>query len=171
MKQLFILLVIMGLLSCHSTKELPTIKVLDVNRYQGTWYEIARLPNTFEKGLKCISANYSLMDDGMIKVLNKGYSEKKKKFKTAEGTAWIPDPEFPARLKVRFFWPFSGNYYIIALDDNYAYALVGDPSRKYLWILSRSKKLDDEIYNGLLETANVNGFAVESMIKVVHDCE
>ena len=171
MKQLCILLGMMGLLSCNTTKELPTIKVLDVTKYQGTWYEIARLPNRFEKGLKCISANYSLMEHGRIKVLNKGYSEKKKKYKTAEGTAWIPDADFPARLKVRFFWPFSGNYYIMALAENYSYALVGDPSRKYLWILSRSKKLDDKTYKDLLEIAKVNGFLVASMINVEHDCE
>lgn len=160
----------LNLLCCKNSYDLPTVKELDINKYAGKWYEIARLPNRFEKGLKCVSATYILKENNKIEVVNKGYSENKNKFKDIKGTAWTPDSNFPGRLKVRFFWPFAGDYYIIALDDNYSYALVGDPSRKFLWILSKTKKLDDKTYDELLGTAKTNGFRVERMTKTNQDC-
>ena len=166
-----ILLAMMSFLSCKSTQNLSTVPFVDIEKYTGQWYEIARLPNSFEKGLECVSANYTLKKNGKIEVLNKGYSIKEAgKFNTAKGTAWIPNTDFPARLKVSFFWPFAGDYYIISLDDNYAYALVGDPSRKYLWILSRSKNLDHSTYSELLDIALTNGFDTDNIIKVNQDC-
>jgi lipocalin len=159
------------IMSCTAPKELYTVSELDLEKYKGTWYEIARLPNSFEKGLKCVTANYSIKDNGKINVLNKGYSTKKEKYKTANGTAWVPDSKYPARLKVRFFWPFAGNYYVITLDEDYSYALVGDPSRKYLWVLSRTKILDRDIFNELLDVAASKGFEVSSMIRVEQDCD
>ncbi len=83
----------------------------------------------------------------------------------------MPNTDYPGRLKVSFFWPFAGNYYIISLDEEYNYALVGDPSRKYLWILSRSKILEDTIYSKLLDIAKTNGFDTDSIIKVNQDCQ
>ncbi len=82
----------------------------------------------------------------------------------------MPDLEFPGRLKVSFFRPFSGDYYIISLDPEYKYALVGDPSRKYLWVLSRSPYMEDALYSELLEIARVNGFKTDQVIKVEQDC-
>lgn len=158
-------------LSCKSTQELSTVDQVDIQSYLGTWYEIARLPNNFEKGLECVTASYSMKENGKIQVLNKGHSiEKENVSKSAKGTAWVPDAEYPGRLKVTFFWPFSGNYYIMALDENYQYALVGDPSRKYLWILSRSKTLDDGIYSALMAHANEEGFTIDQVIRVNQDC-
>ena len=163
MKQIFlILLAMVSLLSCKSTAELATVDEVDINKYLGTWYEIARLPNTFEKGLKCVTATYSLKDNGKIAVLNKGFaSESKRLWKSAKGTAWVPDKEYPGRLKVSFFWPFAGNYYILVLDENYQYALVGDPSRKYLWVLARDLSLDATIYSQLMDHAKKNGFDIQ----------
>jgi lipocalin len=158
-------------LGCGSTEKLSTVKEVNIEKYQGTWYEIARLPNSFEKGLKCVTANYSLMNSGKIRVVNKGFSAKKNSYKTAKGVAWVPDSEFPGQLKVRFFWPFAGNYYIIALDKDYSYALVGDPSRKYLWVLSRTKTMDQPLYEELLNTAKAKGFPVNLVIKVKQDCQ
>ncbi len=107
---------------------------VDIEKYTGQWYEIARLPNSFERGLKCTTATYTLKKNGKIKVLNKGYSiEETGKVSTAKGSAWIPDPDYPGRLKVSFFWPFAGNYYIISLDEKYENVLVKfkiDPSDK-----------------------------------------
>ena len=170
-KSLLILLIMFSFLGCGSKEKLSTIQQLNIEKYQGTWYEIARLPNSFEKGLKCVTANYTLMKSGKIKVVNKGFSTTKNSFKTADGVAWVPDAEFPGQLKVRFFWPFAGNYYIIALGEDYSYALVGDPSRKYLWILSRTKTMDHDLYNKLLDTAKSKGFPVNSVIKVKQDCQ
>ena len=161
----------MSLLSFKTPQNLPTVEKVDIEKYAGQWYEIARLPNSFEKGLQCVTATYTLKKNNKIEVLNQGYSNKDtEKLSRAKGRAWVPDPEFPGRLKVSFFWPFAGNYYIISLDEEYNYALVGDPSRKYLWVLSRSKVMDDTIYDGLLKIARTNGFNIDNIIKVNQDC-
>jgi lipocalin len=159
------------LFSCKPVQNLPTVEVVDLTKYSGTWYEIARLPNSFEKGLECITATYTLKGNGKIEVLNKGfYIKDKTKFSKAKGTAWIPDANYQGRLKVSFFWPFAGDYYIIALDENYNYALVGSPTRNYLWILSRTKVLDKVIIDDLLNIAKQNGFDTSEMIYVIQDC-
>ncbi len=173
MKQkLLILLTMASFLSCKTSQDLPTVEKVDIQKYSGLWYEIARLPNSFEKGLECVTATYSLKSNGKIQVLNKGHlTEKENVSKTAKGTAWVPDAAYPGRLKVTFFWPFSGDYYIISLDENYQYALVGDPSRKYLWILSRTKILDPAVYSQLIDHAKTNGFNIDQVIKIDQSCE
>ncbi len=158
-------------LSCKPTQNLSTVQTVDIKKYAGQWYEIARLPNSFEKGLQCVTATYTLKKNDKIEVLNQGYSiEDIEKLSRAKGRAWVPNTDYPGRLKVSFFWPFAGNYYIISLDKAYNYALVGDPSRKYLWILSRSKILDDTIYSELLDIAKINGFDIDNLIKVNQEC-
>ncbi len=154
-------------------KTLTTVPNVDLDRYTGKWYEIARLPNSFEKGLVCCTAEYKLRDDGKISVTNTGKQEDGKgKIKSVHGTAWIPDKNEPGRLKVRFFWPFSGGYYIFHLDtENYQYVLVGDPSRKYMWILARSPKMEEALYRQLLEIGSKNDFAVGKLIRVRQDCQ
>jgi apolipoprotein D and lipocalin family protein len=158
--------------SCKGdTIDLPVVREVDIEKYSGTWYEIARLPNSFEKGLKCVTATYRLREDGKIEVINRGHkTEKPGKISKIKGVARVPDKNQPAKLKVTFFWPFSGNYYIIELDKDYRYALVGEPSRKYLWILARDKKLDLEIYESLLKKAEELGFDSKSVIRTDQDC-
>ncbi len=161
----------MWLFSASSQKVPTVVEAVDLKKYSGTWYEIARLPNFFEKKLKCITATYSPRPDGKIKVLNQGYYlTDPGKSTSAEGIAWIPDKNSPAKLKVRFFWPFSGNYWIMYLDHDYRYVLVGEPSYKYLWILSREKKMDEGTYRMLLQKAIDNGYDIKSIIRVEHDC-
>lgn len=155
----------------QSQKTPSVVSEVDLNRYQGNWYEIARLPNFFERKLKCTSASYTLRDDGRITVLNKGnYLADPTKSTSSQGVAWIPDKKSPAKLKVQFFWPFSGDYWIIELDKEYKYVLVGEPAHKYLWILAREKKMDEKTYNMLLGKAVENGYNVESIIRVEQDC-
>ena len=147
------------------------VSSVDLNRYKGLWYEIARLPNFFERKLKCTSATYTLRDDGRITVLNKGnYLTEPEKSTSSQGVAWIPDKNSPAKLKVQFFWPFSGDYWIMELDKEYRYVLVGDPAHKYLWILSREKKMDEVTYNMLLQKAVENGYDIKSIIRVEQNC-
>ena len=136
-----------------------------MDRYLGKWYEIARLPNSFERHLTMVTATYTVKPNGKIEVLNQGYKNGLKR-KSIKGTAWVPAKDFPGRLKVRFFWPFSGDYYVIALDDNYQYALVGSPSRKFLWILAREPEISDEDYTRYEAIAREHGFRVEELIKV-----
>lgn len=157
----------MALLSCKISRNLPTMDSVDLNKYAGLWYEVARLPNWFEQGLVCPVANYTLLPNGRIEVLNQGRLVKDfNKIKNARGTAWVPDAQYPGRLKVRFFWPFAGDYYIISVDASYQYALIGAPSRKYLWILSRSKTPDPEIFNRLLALAQSHGFDTSKVMRV-----
>jgi apolipoprotein D and lipocalin family protein len=171
--QASIILILFILTSCSSPmKTLTTIPGVDINKYSGKWYEIARLPNSFEKGLVCCTAEYGLRDDGKISVINTGRKEETGKLKSVKGKAWVPDKNEPGRLKVQFFWPFAGGYYIFYLDkENYQYALVGDPSRKYLWVLARKPGIEDSLYRELIEIARNNDFAVEKVIKVRQDCE
>jgi lipocalin len=165
--------ILLILTSCSSPmKTLTTVPNVDLDRYTGKWYEIARLPNSFEKGLVCCTAEYSLRDDGKIRVTNTGKQEAGKgKVKSVHGKAWVPDKNEPGRLKVRFFWPFSGGYYIFHLDKDYQYVLVGNPSRKYLWLLARSPKIEESLYQQLVEIAKKNDFAVEQLIRVRQDCQ
>lgn len=154
-------------------KTLTTVRDVDINKYSGKWYEIARLPNSFEKGLVCVTANYGMRDDGKISVINAGRKEDDiSKVKSVQGKAWVPDKNEPGRLKVQFFWPFAGGYYIFHLDqENYQYALVGNPSRKFLWILARTPKIEESLYQELLDIARKNEFAIEKLIKVRQDCD
>jgi lipocalin len=157
---------------CSSKKEnLEVVDRVDLEQYTGTWYEIARLPNRFEKGLKCVTATYKFREDGKISVINRGHKiENPGLTEKAEGWARVPDKDVPGKLKVTFFWPFFGKYWILELDENYQYALVGSPSRKYLWILSREKEMDPSTYKELIRKAEGMGFNTSKMIETEQDC-
>jgi len=155
---------------CNAIKSqtMKTVEKVDIERYMGTWYEIARFPHWFEKRLVGVTATYSLKKNGKVEVLNQGYKDSLNgKLKRAKGFAKIPDPMVPGRLKVYFFWPFGGEYLILDLDENYQYVLVGDSSLKYLWILSRSPKLNDKVYTHLVEKAKSLGFNTARLEKVL----
>jgi len=172
MKKTVLTLLTLMLFGVARSQKLPTVvESVDLNRYKGLWFEIARLPNFFERKLKCTSATYTLRGDGKITVLNKGnYLADPQKSTSSQGIAWVPDKNSPAKLKVQFFWPFSGDYWIMDLDKDYRYVLVGDPSLKYLWILSREKKMDETTYEMLLKKAIENGYDLKSIIRVEQDC-
>ncbi|MFC1551552.1 lipocalin family protein [Candidatus Latescibacterota bacterium] len=167
-----ILVSIVVLSSCYTSKKMstasiPAVKDFQLERYLGIWYEIARLPNSFEKDLDNVTANYSLRENGEINILNKGFNSEKKLWKDATGRAWMKDPNNPAHLRVSFFWKFSSDYKIIALDsENYSYALVTSTSKKYLWVLSRTPKMDTGIYASLVKIAKDYEFEVEKLYKV-----
>jgi lipocalin len=144
------------------------VKELDLQKYLGTWYEIARYNHRFERGLVGVTANYSIREDGKIKVLNSGYKKSLDgKFSQATGKAYLPDPDLePAKLKVSFFWNFYGDYFVLDLDKNYQWAIIGSSSDKYLWILSRTPQLEPDLYNQLLEKINKRGYDISTLIKV-----
>ncbi|MEO7506467.1 MAG: lipocalin family protein [Pyrinomonadaceae bacterium] len=148
-------------------KDLEVVDSVDLSRYVGLWYEIARLPNRFEK--KCadsVTAEYVMRTDGKIDVINR-CRKANGEFTTAKGKAKITDKKTNAKLKVTFFWPFYGNYWILDLGSNYEYAVVGDPSRKYLWILSRTPQLNETLYQQLLTKMAERGFDTTKVIKTV----
>ena len=145
------------------------VKELDLQKYLGTWYELARYNHRFERGLVGVTANYSIREDGKIKVLNSGYKKSLDgRFKQAEGKAYLPDPKLePGKLKVSFFWNFYGDYFVLDLDENYQWAIVGSSSDKYLWILSRTAQLNQDLYNKLLDKIKLRGYDVSQLIKKV----
>jgi lipocalin len=146
--------------------ELKIVEYVDVARYMGTWFEIAKFPQRFEKGLVGVTANYTLLPNGRVRVLNSGYEEDFNGIlKTAKGKAWVIDNRTNAKLKVSFFWPFAGNYWILELGKDYEYVAVGDESRKYLWILSRTPQMDEAVYNGLLKRVQDKGFDISRLEK------
>lgn len=145
-----------------------TVKELDLNRYLGTWYEIARFPHSFEKGMAGVTANYSLRKDGKIRVLNKGYKNGLNgKLSVAEGKAKIPDKSQPGKLKVSFFWIFYGDYNVLELDKDYQYVMIGSSTNKYFWILCRTPQMDEASYNMLLEKARNRGYNLGKLEKVL----
>jgi apolipoprotein D and lipocalin family protein len=146
---------------------LKTVESVDVKRYMGTWFEIAKFPQRFEKGLVGITADYTLLENGKVRVLNSGYKEDfNGKLKTIKGKAWVVDTATNAKLKVSFFWPFAGNYWILELGKDYEYAVVGEGSRKYLWILSRTPQMDEAVYNELLKRVQEKGFDISKLEKI-----
>ncbi len=170
-KPLLFILIIMIFTSANSQKVPAVVSSVDLNRYKGKWYEIARLPNYFERKLTCTSATYTLRDDGKITVLNAGnYLTDPKKSTSVQGVAWISDKNYPAKLKVQFFWPFKGDYWIMELDKDYKYVLVGEPSYKYLWILAREKKLDKNILDQLFKKASDAGYDLSDIIMTPQEC-
>lgn len=152
----------------HDFKNQSTVKTLNIERYMGTWYEIARFPHSFEKNLVGVTANYTLLPNGKIKVINQGYFHTfDGKLKQAKGKAKLPKTHEPGKLKVSFFLFFYADYYILQLDEiNYQYALIGSSSPNYLWILSRKPQLEDSIYLQLVENAKQRGYNIEKLYKV-----
>lgn len=144
-----------------------TVDELDLNRYMGTWHEIARFDHRFERGLLDVTATYKLRSDGMVRVENRGYLHKKPYdiCKTAEGHAKRPDPSQPGKLKVSFFPGVYSDYYVLELDkENYNYVLIGSSSDKYLWILSRTAVMPEDVKKKLLVAARRRGYDVDKLI-------
>lgn len=170
MKKIFSLVLLLSIFSCNK-KTFPDgavpVKNFDVNKYLGTWYEIARLDMRFEKNLIKVTANYSLNADGTIKVRNSGYDTTSAEQKEAIGKAKFVNAKDEAKLKVSFFGPFYAGYNVVALDNDYKYALVAGESLKYLWILSREKSIPDSIKNNYLSIAKNIGYNTDELIWVI----
>jgi apolipoprotein D and lipocalin family protein len=170
-RPLAFLLGALGLAGCAATTterlqlpELRTVDHVDLQRYLGTWYDVASFPQRFQKGCTGSTATYALRDDGEIDVLNRcrlGSLDGEEK--TARGRARVVDRETNAKLEVSFFRPFWGDYWIIDLGADYEYAVVGHPGRDYLWILSRTPTMDAAVYDGILERLRGQGYEVERL--------
>lgn len=168
----YILAILLGFLlyacSTSTTIDTTTVKHVDLDRYMGTWYEIARYPHSFEKDLVAVTANYHLQEDGKIRVINSGRKDSLDgEYDAANGRAKIPNPEEPGKLKVSFFWIFYADYYILELDTvNYNYALIGSSSPDYLWILGRQPQMAPDTYRMLVDKAEKRGYDISKLDKV-----
>ena len=169
MKKLMILLSTLLLTACLGMpKQVQPVNNFQLERYLGTWYEIARLDHSFERGLSHVSANYSLLPTGQVRVLNRGYSEQKQAWKDIEGKAtFVKTPDI-GHLKVSFFGPFYSSYVITDLDESYQYALISGYNHSYLWILARQPQIPDAVKQRLIAKAQSLGFDTRQLIFVQH---
>jgi lipocalin len=169
-KTLSLLILALVFVSCKSQSTMidkSVVKDLDIEKYLGTWYELARYDHSFERGLVGVTATYSMRQDGKIKVVNAGYRDSLTGEKSeAIGKAKIPDPKVPSKLKVSFFWIFYADYYVLELDDNYQWAIIGSKSDSYLWILSRKPVIEQKLYDELLQKIKDRGYDTDLLIKV-----
>ncbi len=172
---IFIIALLFSINACKGQNKMidkTVVKELDIERYLGKWYEIARYNHTFERGLVGVTAFYARQGDGKIKVVNSGYKGTLKGQKSeAVGKAKIPDPKFPSKLKVSFFWIFYADYFVLELDKNYQWAIIGSSSDNYLWILSRTPQMDKGRYNELLTRLTSRGYDVNKLIGVEQGME
>ncbi len=146
------------------TVDNTTVRQLDLKRFMGRWYEIARYDHKFERGMTNVTATYTLLDNGRIEVVNEGLKDGKRK--TANGKGKLPDASDPGKLKVAFFLWFYADYYVLDIAPDYSYALVGSSSDKYLWIMSRTKALPQSVLTGLLDNLQRRGYDTTKLIWV-----
>jgi len=147
-----------------NTQKLQTVRYVDLNKYAGKWYEIASYPQRFQKGCHCTTAEYTLSDKGYVIVenrCNRGSINGKQSY--IKGKAFVEKNSGNAKLKVQFFWPFKGKYWIIDLADDYSYAVISHPNKKYLWILSRTSKMDGTIYQQIISRLEEKGFDLSKL--------
>ncbi len=165
------LIVLMSLLSgCGGyPKNVTPVQSFEINRYLGKWYEIARLDHSFERDLDRVTAEYTLLDNGDLQVINRGFDRKTNQWKEAIGKAHFARKKNEGYLKVSFFGPFYSSYVIFNLDlAHYQYAYVTGPNHDYLWLLSRKPSVSNKIINDFVETAEKKGFQTEDLIYVTH---
>ena len=159
-------LAVLTLSGCLGMPErVQPVQGFQLQRYLGTWHEIARLDHSFERGLTAVTANYSLRSDGGVRVLNRGFKAEKSVWKEAEGKAYFAtDNTATAYLKVSFFGPFYGSYVVFALDDDYQYSFVSGPDTSYLWFLARTPTVPDALKDQFVEQAQSAGFDTSALI-------
>jgi apolipoprotein D and lipocalin family protein len=166
-KKIGLLLSCALLASCLGRPEGVTpVEQLDTQRYLGTWYEVARLDHSFERGLSNVTADYSMREDGGLRVINRGYSAEEDDWQQAEGRAYTIKEDQPGHLKVSFFGPFFGSYVVFELDSDYQHAFVAGNTTGYLWLLARTPTVSDQLREHFLQRAEALGFAVDDLIFV-----
>jgi apolipoprotein D and lipocalin family protein len=147
---------------------LETVPHVDLTRYMGTWYDIASFPQRFQKGCTGTIATYTLRADGTVEVLNRcARGSLDGKVTVARGRARVVDQTTNAKLKVSFFWPFWGDYWVVDLGKDYEYAVVGHPNRQYLWILSRTPTLAPDVYDGIVERLKRQHYDTSRLVRTL----
>jgi len=171
MKKGLILAAVTLLSACTGLPEgIEPVKNFEPERYLGTWYEIARLDHSFERGMNKVTADYSLREDGGLRVINRGYDTDSREWKEAEGKAYFVNNRDEGHLKVSFFGPFYGSYAIFDLDrDKYQYAFIAGNSTDYLWLLARTPSISENVIQQFVDRSRSLGFPTENLIYVDHE--
>jgi apolipoprotein D and lipocalin family protein len=150
------------------SQPLETVPYVDLERYSGLWYEIASYPQRFQRGCHKTTAEYSISERGHVVVVNRCNKDSiDGRQSSIRGKAFVQKNSGNAKLRVQFFWPFRGDYWIIDLADDYSYAVVSHPNRNYLWILSRTPEMDEKIYSGILGRLKDQGFDLDMLQKTI----
>jgi len=173
-KVTLILLLIFGFMENAANQTLQTVDHVDLEKYLGRWNEIASYPARFQKGCRCSTADYEMVPGKTyIRVTNRciRFKNGKSKMIRVQGKAFAVPGSNNAKLKVQFFWPFRGDYYIIGLADDYSWAVVGHPERKYLWILSRESYMPTDTYYYILNLVRSKGYDPAILQKTRQDCD
>jgi len=166
-KSILILLTMTSIFSSCRSQPPETVEFVDLEKYSGLWYEIAAFPNRFEKGCSNTTAEYQLSPKGYVIVINRCTRETKRT--EIKGKAFVVPNSGNARLKVQFFWPFKGDYWIFELADDYSWAVVGSPRRNYLWILARLQEMDENLYDKITGRIAMKGFDISRLQKTYHE--
>jgi apolipoprotein D and lipocalin family protein len=161
-------LLALGACSTAPPEGITSVTPFELARYEGKWFEVARLDHSFERGLTDVSATYQAQPDGSVRVINRGFDSKKGEWKQANGRALFTGATDQASLKVSFFGPFYGGYHVVALDPDYRWSMVVGPDRDYLWILARDKQLDPDVKAQLLSQAQAFRLPTEKLLWVTH---
>jgi len=166
LKSLLLIILFNMWLSNTQSQELKTVDSVNIKMYCGKWYEIASYPQRFQRGCNCTTAEYTYTEKGYVLVENRCYKENVNgKQSYIKGKAFIEKHSGNAKLKVQFFWPFTGKYWIIDLASDYSYAVVSHPNKKYLWILSRTAKMNEQVYQAIITRLKEKGFDL-SLLKL-----
>ncbi|MEH6634039.1 MAG: lipocalin family protein [Halioglobus sp.] len=165
------IIVSLAQLGCSGTPQgIKPVDDFQLDRYLGTWYEIARLDHSFERGLSRVTADYSIAEDGGVRVLNRGFSQEEQEWNVAQGKAYFVGDDSTGHLKVSFFGPFYGSYVIFDLDKtDYQYAFVTSYSKDYLWFLSRTPTVSDDLLQRFMVAAQSSGFSTGDIIFVAQE--
>ena len=158
-------------LGCNKYKPLETVSNVEIEKYMGKWYEIAAIPQRFQKGCHCSTAEYTFIEDGAyVKVLNSCNKDSVNgPLSQIEGKAFVTPNSNNSKLRVQFFWPVKAKYWIIDLADDYSYAVAGHPSRKYLWILSRTTQMNEDTYLQIIERLKDKEYNTDLLVKTIHN--
>ncbi len=174
MKNKLFLIIMAGLMmGCSAQKSTPTsVGSVELEKYAGLWYDIASFPMRFQKGCHCTTAEYTLMPKGYVKVDNRcrknSYDGKKSGIK---GKAFVVEGSNNTKLKVQFFWPFKGDYWIVRLEKDYKWAVVSAPAKDYLWILSRTPQMEEATFDEIIRDLRSDGYDVDRLVKVPQECQ
>ncbi len=161
-----IVLFVLMVTTNNQAQPLQTVPNVDLQQYAGKWYEIASFPQYFQKGCHCTTAEYTISDKGYVIVENRCNKDSVNgKQSYIKGKAFVEEGSGNAKLKVQFFWPLKAKYWVIDLADDYSYAVVSHPNKKYLWILSRTSKMDDTVYQQILSRLKTKGFDLSILQK------
>jgi apolipoprotein D and lipocalin family protein len=172
-KNLFLLVLILIAANAYS-QPLQTVEKVDLQKYMGRWYDIASYPARFQKGCRCSTADYEFVPGKKyIRIVNRcvKFVNGRSKISVADGKAFVVDSSSNAKLKVQFFWPFRGDYYIIGLADDYSWAIIGHPDRKYLWILYRESYMPTDTYNHVLKIIKEKGYDLKPIQRTPQNCD